>query len=176
MHRHRLPAMLECKAVRPFCSVQQQPKRCRGAPCACNAAPAQQQQQQQQQLSLGRRQLLAAAAALVSVRVPSAAAYQPPPSGYQYCMHAHAIRQRMHSMSGCCNAAAGRCASRCMPAGKRRNNDVLDGYAFLYPEDWSAVTVRLVEHCLALVVRWRPGLHASCGHASASRYDGRRQE
>ena len=92
MHRHRLPAMLECRGVRPFCSVQQQPQRCRRAPCACKAAPA----QQQQQLSLDRRQLLAAAAALVAVRVPSAAAYQPPPSGTT--IHACTCDASLHAL------------------------------------------------------------------------------
>lgn len=29
-------------------------------------------------------------------------------------------------------------------AGKRRNVDVLDGYSFLYPEDWAAVTVNIL--------------------------------
>ena len=147
MHRHGLPTLSESSGRRPFSSAQQQPRQRRAAACPCSAAHG----QQHQQPSLDRRQLLAAAATLASARLLPAAAYQPPPLGtaWHACMRAcapHALRISVSHY----NPTADRNPLQRVLAGKRRNDDVLDGYAFLYPEDWSPVTVRRqpVDRCL----------------------------
>lgn len=133
-----MPGLQSSIVARPFCT--QQPRH-RRVSLVCSA---ERHDHAQPHVVLNRRQLLASALAVAAVQAAPASAYTPPPAGASPCRRSrptaslrvlvHLFRRHEHTSCGL--------------AGKRRNVDVLDGYSFLYPEDWAAVTVSIRTCCM----------------------------